>query len=56
MIGTGWVQHIETYHYCPKCEAEFNAEYEEYEKEQAKKPKQPRPPLEGIEDIGDAPF
>ena len=24
LIGTGWVQHISTWEYCPKCEAEFD--------------------------------
>lgn len=26
LIGTGWVQHLCTYEYCPQCEAEFDAE------------------------------
>ncbi len=35
--GTGWVQHISTWEYCPQCEAESLQEFEEYEKERKEK-------------------
>ena len=28
LIGTGWVQHMSTWEYCPKCDAEFEKNFD----------------------------
>jgi hypothetical protein len=47
--GTGWVQHISTFEYCPECEAESERIFQEYEKERQEEEK------EGNADEGDLP-